>query len=63
MTIKIKGVYSDDYVHILSSQDGAAPLFIASQEGHSQVAELLLSKGAGVNLPKKVQYGSKFSIV
>ena len=44
---------------MLSSQDGATPLFIASQNGHSQVAEILLSKGANVNLPKKVQYVSK----
>ena len=39
---------------MLSLQDGATPLFIAAQEGHSQVAELLLSKGADVNLPKQV---------
>ena len=44
-----------DVVCMLSSQDGATPLFIASQEGHSQVAKLLLSKGADVNLPIKVQ--------
>ena len=44
---------------MLPSQDGATPLYIASQNGHSQVAELLLSKGANVNLPMKVQYVSK----
>ena len=58
MTSKIKGscnLRSDDYVCMLLSQDGATPLLIASQNGHSQVAELLLSKGADVNLPKQVQ--------
>ena len=49
----------DDCVCMLSSQNGATPLYIASANGHSQVAELLLSKGANVNLPKKVQYMSK----
>ncbi len=46
-------------VFMLSSQGGITPLYIASQEGHSQVAELLLSKGADVNLPKQVLYFSK----
>ena len=53
----IKGpcsLHSDDYVCMLSTQNGATPLYIASQKGHSQVAELLLSKGADVNLPKQV---------
>ena len=40
---------------MLSSQNGPTPLYVASQNGHSQVAELLLSKGADVNLPNKVQ--------
>ena len=47
---------------MLSSQDGATPLLIASQSGHSQVAELLLSKGADVHLPMQVQYVSKYDI-
>ena len=57
MTSKFKAtcnLCSDDYVCMLLSQDGATPLYAASQNGHSQVAELLLSKGADVNLPKKV---------
>ena len=45
---------SDDHVCTLLSQDGTTSLHIASGKGHSQVAELLLSKGAGVDLPKKV---------
>ena len=57
MTSKIKGACDphSNYVCMLSSQNGATPLFIASQKGHSQVAELLLSKGADVNLPMQVQ--------
>ena len=43
------------YVCMLSTQNGATPLYIASEKGHSQVAEVLLTKGAIVNLPKKVQ--------
>ena len=51
MIIKGAGsVNSDHHVCILSSQDGITPLLIASLNGHSQVAELLLSKGADVNL-------------
>ena len=46
-------------VPMLSPQDGFTPLHVASQNGHSQVGEVLLSKGADVNLPKKVQYMSK----
>ena len=41
---------------MLPSQNGTTPLYIASQNGHSQIAEILLGKGAIVNLPKKVQY-------
>ena len=53
----LSALYID--VCMLSSQNSATPLYIASQNGHSQVAELLLSKGANVNLPMKVQYVSK----
>ena len=35
-------------------QDGATPLYIASQEGHTSVVSLLLDKGAAVDLPDKV---------
>ena len=38
----------------LSLQGGFTPLYAASEYGHSQVAELLISKGADVNLPSKV---------
>ena len=51
-------LHSDNYMYVcmLSSQNGVTPLYIASQQGHSQVAEVLLSKGADVNLPEQVQY-------
>ena len=47
-------IYVD--VCMLPSQNGTTPLYIASQNGHSPIAEILLGKGAIVNLPKKVQY-------
>ena len=42
--------------NILSStgQDGASPLYIASQNGHTQIVELLLRKGADPNLTRTV---------
>ena len=40
----------------LSSQNGTTPLFAATCSGHSQVAELLLIKGADVNLSEQVTY-------
>ena len=60
MITKIKGTGSlcSDYVCMLSSQNGATPLLFASLNGHSPVAEVLLSKGADVNLPDQVQYVS-----
>ena len=41
---------------ILSStvQDGKSSLYIASQEGHTEIVELLLKKGADPNLTRKV---------
>ena len=38
----------------LFTQNGATPLCVATGQGHSQVAELLLTKGADVNLPMQV---------
>ena len=35
-------------------QNGASPLFIASQEGHSEVVDVLVKNGANVNQPKNV---------
>jgi ankyrin repeat protein len=36
-------------------QNGASPLYIASQNGHTDVAQLLLDRGAGVNIADKVR--------
>ena len=57
--VKVKeygNLHSDDYFSTLSLQDGNTPLYFASLKGHCQVAELLLSKGANVNLQKRVYY-------
>ena len=35
-------------------QDGATPLYLASQEGHEGVVKLLLEKGANVDQQDKV---------
>ena len=35
-------------------QGGATPLFMASQEGHKEVAQLLLQNGAQPDIPNKV---------
>ena len=40
------------------SQDGWTPLHVACQEGHTQVAELLLQAGASVDLETKVRWGA-----
>ena len=34
------------YIHI---QNGYSPLYVASQEGHTDVVDILLRKGADVN--------------
>ena len=35
-------------------QNEATPLFMASQEGHKEVAQLLLQNGAQPDIPRKV---------
>ena len=52
----LQPIRSNVPVCILSSQDGATPLLTASCNGHSQVAKLLLVKGADVNLSMQVTY-------
>ena len=37
-------------------QDGVSPLYMASQEGHDDIVQLLIERGAGIDLPAKVQY-------
>ena len=40
----------------LTTQQGALPLYVASQEGHLQVIKVLLEYGASVNLVNDVSY-------
>ena len=42
-------------------QDGASPLFIACQEGHSEVVDVLLENGADIHQPMNV--GKELSYV
>ena len=42
------------YVILLSRQDGTTPLFIAAQEGFTDIARLLLAKGAKPSAMDKV---------
>ena len=37
------------YMHFPLTQNGATPLIIASQEGHSDVVNILIRNGADVN--------------
>ena len=39
---------------IILSQDGATPLFMASQEGHSDTVTILIRSGANINIPREV---------
>ena len=54
--IIIVNLYVLNNYNILSStaQDGISPLYIASQNGHTQTVELLLREGADPNLTDKV---------
>ena len=40
--------------HPPCTQNGASPLYVASQEGHTEVVDMLLSSGADPNLATKV---------
>ena len=44
-------------MYIVLSQDGWTPLHVACQEGHVQVAELLLQAGASVEQETEVRWG------
>ena len=38
-------------------QDGLTPLFVASQEGHSDVVDVLVKNGVNINQPRNVGRG------
>ena len=42
------------WVVLSTLQDGASPLYAASQEGHSDVCRLLIEQGANINSQMKV---------
>lgn len=39
------------------TKQGVTPLHLACQEGHADMAALLMSKGAQINVPTKVRAG------
>lgn len=43
----------------IQTKQGVMPLHLASQEGHSEMAALLLQRGANVNAPTKVNNNEK----
>ena len=44
------------YMHLPLTQDGATPLFMASQNGRSDVVNILIRNGADVNMAANVRY-------
>ena len=42
--------------HFPLTQSGMTPLFIASQNGHSDVVNILIRNGADVNMAEEVRY-------
>ena len=45
-------VHTHTHTH---TKDGASPLYLASQEGHDGIVEMLLQAGATVDLQTKVE--------
>ena len=48
---------------ICLTQDGATPLWIASQEGHSDTVNTLIRNGANINQPRNVGRGLTYGIL
>ena len=44
----------DVFLLILNQKDGTTPLYIAAQNGYEQIVQILLEKGANVDLADKV---------
>ena len=44
------------YMHFPLTQNGATPLYVASQNGHSDVVNILIRNGADVNIAMEVRY-------
>ena len=57
VTFLTRQCHYSTFIHVIIplTQDGATPLFIASQHGHSDVVNTLIRTGAGVNMAKKVR--------
>ena len=51
-------IHSYLHVTIPLTQDGATPLYMASQKGHSDVVNILISNGADVNIAKEVMHSA-----
>ena len=43
-------------MHFSLTQNGATPLYVASQNGHSDVVNILIRNGADINLVRHVRY-------
>ena len=43
-------------MHFPLTQNGATPLYVASQNGHSDVVNILIRNGADVNIAMEVRY-------
>ena len=50
----VAGLECSCYIIIPLAQDGSTPVNVASQEGHSDVVNILIRNGADVNLAWKV---------
>ena len=60
LSIGYSVLHVHSYLLLTVSQDGSAALHAACQEGHAQVAELLLQAGASVEQETKVRLSVGF---
>ena len=45
-----------------AAQNGATPLYVASQEGHQEVVQLLVKEGANKDAPNEVTEGRELDV-